>query len=417
MRPLHRAAACLRVAAFLASVACAGLAPAAASGPAAGPQDDLARARELATSGHRSAALALLQDRLAAHPDDPDARTLLGIVLSWEGRYGEARTELRRVLADRPGYYDAVAALVHVELWDDHPAIALDLAEGVLRAHPDDTSLLLARARALGALHRTSQAIDAIDGLLALDPSNTQARQMRERLVDSQRSWAIGAGYGYDGFSDGRTSWQEQWLMLRRRTGLGTLIFTGSRADRYGETDGQYEVEAYPRIRPGTYLYLDAAWSPDHVWYPSYRAGAHVYQSLGHGFEGSIGLSRLGFGDGLNIYIGSLSKYVGNWLLIGQVFIRPKDIGTNASYHAAFRYYYGDRQYFGLRYHYGSAKERIETVEQIQILNSKGVSADWVFELGRRLDFRVRAMYDDQERLDRSNLKQYTATAQVYVKF
>jgi hypothetical protein len=99
------------------------------------------------------------------------------------------------------------------------------------------------------------------------------------------------------------------------------------------------------------------------------------------------------------------------------VFIRPKDIGTNASYHAAFRYYYSDRQYFGLRYHYGSAKEKIETVEQIQILNSKGVSADWVFELGRRLDFRVRAMYDDQERLDRDNLKQYTATAQVYVRF
>jgi len=380
-------------------------------------QDSLAQARQFATSGQRAEAIKVLQDRLASRPDDLDARTLLGTVYSWESRYEDARRELRRVLSERPGYYDAMAALTNVELWDDHPDRALTLADATLRESPGDTSIMLARARALSALHRTREAIDTLDRLLAIDAGHAAAKQMRERLVDSQRSWAIGAGYGGDWFSDSRGSWQEQWLTIRRRTGVGTFLVSGSRADRYDKADGQYEIEAYPRLRPGTYMYLDVGWSPSAIWYPEYRAAAHLYQSLPRGFEASFGYSRLGFGDGVNIYIGSLSKYLGKWLLIGQVFVTPKELGTNASYHAAFRYYVGDRQYFGLRYHYGAAKERIETIDDILVVNSTGVSGETVFELGRRLEFTLRGAYDDQERLRLVNLKQYSASAQMYVKF
>lgn len=380
-------------------------------------QDYLTEARQLATSGQRADAIKMLQERLATRPDDADARTLLGIVLSWEGRYEEARKELRQVLSERSGYYDAMAALTLVELWDGHPDLALTLADATLRANPGDTSAMLARARALSSLNRVREAIDALDRLLAVDAANEPAKQLRDRLVDSRRSWAIGAGYGYDSFSDHRTSWQEQWLMLRRRTGVGSFIFTASRADRYGEADEQYEFEAYPRLRPGTYMYLDAGWSPDAIWYPDYRFGAHLNQSLGRGFEGSFGYSRLGFGDGVNIYVTSLSKYLGRWLLIGQVFITPKDFGTNASYHAAFRYYFRDQEYFGLRYHYGAAREKIETIDEISVVNATGVSGEVVFGLGRRLEFRINGAYEDQERLNLVNLKQYSARAQMYVKF
>jgi tetratricopeptide (TPR) repeat protein len=94
---------------------------------AAAPQDYLAQARQLASSGQRPAAIALLEDRLATRPDDLDARTLLGIVQSWEGRYAEARKNLRQVLSDRPGYHDALSALAHVELWDGHADLAPEL--------------------------------------------------------------------------------------------------------------------------------------------------------------------------------------------------------------------------------------------------------------------------------------------------
>src|SRR5438270_9266942 len=61
------------------------------------PSDDtLAHARDLAFSGkeHRAEALKVLERRLAASPGDNDARTFYGTLLSWEGRYDEARTQL-----------------------------------------------------------------------------------------------------------------------------------------------------------------------------------------------------------------------------------------------------------------------------------------------------------------------------------
>ena len=115
----------------------------------------------------------------------------------------------------------------------------------------------------------------------------------------------------------------------------------------------------------------------------------------------------------MNIYLGSLSKYIGSWLLIGQVFITPKVDGTNATYHAAVRYYFRDRQYFGVRYQYGVAPERIETIDDLLILKSQGVSGDAVFQLGRQLEFTVTGSYHDQERAYRGNVKHYSATSQL----
>lgn len=80
-------------------------------------QDIVARARELAVAGDRSAALRLLEERLASTPADNDARTLYGIVLSWEGRYDEARRVLREAVAADPRNTDAREALARVDAW------------------------------------------------------------------------------------------------------------------------------------------------------------------------------------------------------------------------------------------------------------------------------------------------------------
>src|SRR5258707_7831187 len=88
----------------------------------ASPDEDvLTQARRLATSGHRAEALVMLHSRLAERPSDLDCRTLYGTILSWEGRYDEAREGLEQVLASSPGYYDALLALIRVELWADRP--------------------------------------------------------------------------------------------------------------------------------------------------------------------------------------------------------------------------------------------------------------------------------------------------------
>jgi tetratricopeptide (TPR) repeat protein len=68
----------------------------------------IARARSLAIGNERVEALALLDKRLADHPDDTDARTLYGIILSWEGCYDDARKALESVLGRNANHGDAL---------------------------------------------------------------------------------------------------------------------------------------------------------------------------------------------------------------------------------------------------------------------------------------------------------------------
>lgn len=81
-------------------------------------QDDpVARARALANAGQRAEAIRILEARLTERPDDLDARTLYGTVLSWNGDYERAAEELQRVLAADPNNADARTALNNVNRW------------------------------------------------------------------------------------------------------------------------------------------------------------------------------------------------------------------------------------------------------------------------------------------------------------
>lgn len=115
-------------------------------------QDDpVARARTLANAGQRAEALQLLEARLAEAPNDNDARTLYGIVLSWNGDYARARTELQRVLDSDPNNNDARTALANVERWsrgnarpDNEVMLGAEFEE---LANGDDWTQLHAAAR------------------------------------------------------------------------------------------------------------------------------------------------------------------------------------------------------------------------------------------------------------------------------
>jgi predicted Zn-dependent protease len=57
-------------------------------------------------------------------------------MLSWDGRYSDARDQLDQVLAKNPANIDALSALIRVELWSGHPDKAEQLAYKALQHHP-----------------------------------------------------------------------------------------------------------------------------------------------------------------------------------------------------------------------------------------------------------------------------------------
>lgn len=306
------------------------------------PGDVLTSARAAATSGRRPEALATLATHLGTAPRDVDARLLYGLVLSWEGRYDEARQQLRQVLDQAPGYEDARIALMNVDWWSG----------------------------------RTDAARAAADGILAKDPGNKQARFVRERLEAASQPWSAGVLYSNDTFSGDRDAWHETAFALTRRTSRGSVIVRTSEARRFGSHDQLVEVDFYPRIRPGTYAFVSVGGAPDATLYPSTRVAVDLYQSIGRGFEVSGGLRRLAFSSTTYIYVGTISKYVGNWMITGKVFRVPAagDLDST-SYHGGFRRYIrGDGvSYLGAAYSHGFSREEIRNATDLLTLNANTI--------------------------------------------
>ena len=383
----------------------------------AGQSDVLTEARGMAFAGQRAESIKLLEDSLKTSPNG-DARVLLGTVLSWEGRYDEARRELEGVLAGNPTHGDALPALINVELWSDHPARAEELASRALRNRPHDTAMLLARAKALSALERPTEARDTLDRLLIIDPRDDAARQMRRGVRDSLRLWRVSFGASHDEFSDRRVAWRETQASLGRSTPAGTVSVRATRAQRFGYQDDQFEFEMYPRFRPGTYAYVAGAYSPDAILFPEYRYAVDLYQSLGGGFEGSAGFRRLGFGSGVDIYVGSLSKYYDNWLFTWRTFFAPDAIGTSRSYHGAVRRYIGEAgASIGLRYGSGAGREELRNRSDFEVVESEVVAAEGTVVLRRRLELNLSGSYGREDRGDRRNLRQYSLSTGLGFRF
>ena len=152
--------------------------------------------------------------------------------------------------------------------------------------------------------------------------------------------------------------------------------------------------------------------------FPVYRYAVDLNQSLGGGFEGSAGFRKLGFGSGVKIYTGSLSKYYGAWLFTGRTYITPRPAGTSRSYHGSFRRYFGEAGAFaGLRYGRGGWREEVRNIDDFEVLASDVVAAEAAFVVRRRLEIGVRSAYSREDRVERRALRQYSVSTSLGVRF
>jgi YaiO family outer membrane protein len=249
----------------------------------------------------------MLEGHLSGSPRDVDARLVYGLMLSWDGRYDEARLELQRVLTQAPDYNDATVALMNVEWWSGRAGEASYLATQILMR----------------------------------DPGNPSARLMRQRLDARTRPWSVSTWYSLDSFNDGTEPWHELELSLKRETPRGSIFFKGTQAARFGYRDQLVEIEAYPTLRAGTYAFVSVGAATRGDLFPEYRAAFDLYQSLGGGVEVSGGYRRLQFTDPVSIYVASTTKYLGQWALMERVFFVPGDTSDSWSFHTESRRYLG----------------------------------------------------------------------------
>ncbi len=348
--------------------------------------DVIARARAASGEGRRADGLALLEAHLAEAPRDVDARLAYALLLSWEARYDDARRELARVLEQAPGYLDAQVALMNVEQWSGDDDAARALAREVLAKQAHHPQAL-----------RVAQRIDA-------------ERQPHSAALAHTRDW----------FDDDRAPWGETSLTLGRETAHGSVLLRASHVDRFGLSDQLVEVEAYPRFREGTYAYLGFGAGTQSALYPDWRLGFELYQSLPGALEVSAGYRRLAFADPVNIAVGSVSKYLGNWMLTARVYHVPvAGDGDSTSTFASVRRYFGDSgaSYVGVRYGHGLAREELRDSADLVNLGTDSLALEIDTELRRHVRIAVTTGFSRQERAAQPALWQITLGTTLGIRF
>lgn len=139
-------------------------------------EDDWQQQVRSAVDQHQiTAALAVVNRRLAGVPDDMEAHAWRGRLLAWTGHWPEAATEYELVLNKFPNDVEVLTGLADVLLWEQNYSEALAVLEEARSAAPQNPDVLVRRARLLALLERTSEARAQFQAVLTSDPSNPAA--------------------------------------------------------------------------------------------------------------------------------------------------------------------------------------------------------------------------------------------------
>lgn len=298
-------------------------------------------AQQLAFDGEREEARALAFAILEIAPNYHDVRLLIARTYSWDEKYDKAREQLDYVLERVPNHKEALIATIDNELWAEQYETALEVAATATRFYPVDQAILLKSANTHYSAGKSTEAIRIIDRIEQLNPSNSEARQLRRTIAVSGQDYTFTGSYTHDWFSDIFGQSKKAYAQLSRRTNYGSVIGRMNYANRFNSHGLQPELDFYPSITDGWYGYLNVGYTTSTL-FPEWRFGAELYMSLPRGFEASAGFRHLIFrGSSVTIFTGSVTKYYGNWMFTARPYFTPSDVGVSRSLNLLMRRYYG----------------------------------------------------------------------------
>lgn len=322
----------------------------ALQGMAQGVDSLFMQARQLAFNGEREKARELCNRILEVSPRYSDVRILLGRTYSWDGKRNEARTAFSEVLAYDSANTEAWSALADVELWDDQPEASLKAAENGLRFNPGNTGLATRKIKALIALQQCDPVFSELLKLKQSDSACTECRVLYDKAYEACANRTFAAGTTIEHFSNTYGTAYYNFVQIGMRTPKNTIILRINQSSRFNKTGFQPEVDMYPSLGKKMYGYINYGYTPYDL-FPKHRLGLELYRSLPRAFEVSLGGRYMNFGGGSEVFIytGSVTKYLGNYALIGRIFITPDTRSFSRSGIINLRRYYADADnYIGL---------------------------------------------------------------------
>lgn len=212
--------------------------------------------------------------------------------------------------------------------------------------------------------------------------------------------WRAGLEYGHVRFTGGAAPldpWHAATAEVSRKDPGVTLIARANWARRFGEEGVQVEMDAYPKIAPGTYAYLNAGYSAAEI-FPVARIGVEFYTSPGAGTEASLGMRHLEFESArATIFTGSVGAYRGNYYFSARPFVIPREDGTSVSGTVlARRYFSSAESYATLVLGAGSAPVEAPLQFELQRANTYRAGFYGKTPIGQSLGIRWSAGYEHE---------------------
>jgi tetratricopeptide (TPR) repeat protein len=244
-------------------------------------QDDWQEQVRSSVERHRiSEALATVDGRLAAAPDDMDAHAWRGRLLAWTRHWPEAEAEYHLVLDKFPSDVEVLTGLSDVLLWEQKYPEALAVLEQARTVAPQDPEVLVRRARVLSLLQRTSEARAEFRAALTYDPANPAAINGLAALANSSKyDLRIGEEADFFNYTEDAevetvtlsAHWNEKWT-----TGFGVSPY-----HLFGENALKIWAEAAYRFHHDNWVRVLVAWANPQDVVPQ-NEGLIEY---GHGFQ------------------------------------------------------------------------------------------------------------------------------------
>jgi len=189
----------------------------------------------------------------------------------------------------------------------------------------------------------------------------------------------IWLNYEYQHFNQDFSAWNWWSLEYSHRFDWGALVGRVNWADRYDQTAFQYEVDAYPHLWKGAYLYLNYGVAEQDTFFPERRYGAELYWTLPKQFEASIGVRRLEYSvSNVWLYTGSIGWYRGNWYMAFRPWVsnKPGDTSVSASFMAR-RYLATKDDYWTVRVGGGQSSEVDQSIDALLLSSQWYVIGEW----------------------------------------
>jgi len=310
----------------------------------------LSKARTFAYSNRKGEARVICRQILSFDSTYWDAAVLMGRTYAWDSQYDSARIVLSRVVERRAGYYDAVDALVDVELMDDNYLQAIKFADIGLTYHSNDGAFLFKKAKALDYSGKSHEASILLTQLIETEPSNKGASDLLLKIRNDKLVNKVTLNYWIYTFND-VDPWNFGSVAIGRKTKtFGTLTLRYNFARRFANDGHQIEIDAYPAIAKGIYMYLNTGIS-NKKNFPFSRFSMEPYFKLPASFEFSVGFRYMNFDDNriaafdsnkVMIYTGTIGKYYGDYWFSLRPYLTPGKDGWSKSVNLTVRRYFAD---------------------------------------------------------------------------